>query len=44
MTKAELVDAIAKLSKFTKADSEKALGATINAIINALKTYSGLYF
>lgn len=37
MTKAELVDAIAKLSKLTKTDSEKALSATIGAIIDALK-------
>lgn len=37
MTKAELVDAIAKLSKLTKADSEKALSSTVDAIINALK-------
>ncbi len=37
MTKAELVDAIAKSSKLTKADSEKALGAAINAVITALK-------
>ncbi len=37
MTKAELVDAIAKSSKLTKADSEKALTAAINAVITALK-------
>ena len=37
MTKAELFDAIAKSSKLTKADSEKALSAAINAVINALK-------
>ncbi|MHB1660586.1 MAG: HU family DNA-binding protein [bacterium] len=37
MTKAELVDAIAKSSKLTKADSEKALSATISAVIGALK-------
>lgn len=37
MTKAELVDAIAKSSKLTKVDSEKALSATISAVIGALK-------
>ncbi len=37
MTKAELVDAIAKSSKLTKADSEKALSATVDSIIGALK-------
>jgi DNA-binding protein HU-beta len=37
MTKAELVDAIAKSSKLTKTDSEKALNSMMGAIINALK-------
>ncbi|MCL5673781.1 MAG: HU family DNA-binding protein [bacterium] len=37
MTKAELVDAIAKSSKLTKADSEKALNATVESVVAALK-------
>lgn len=37
MTKAELVDAIAKSSKLTKLDSEKALNSTMDAVISALK-------
>jgi DNA-binding protein HU-beta len=37
MTKAELVDAIAKSSKLTKADSEKALNAAVESVVAALK-------
>ncbi len=37
MTKAELVDAIAKSSKLTKADSEKALNATVESVVATLK-------
>lgn len=37
MNKAELVDAIASEAKLTKADSEKALDAFINATTKALK-------
>ena len=36
MTKAELIEKIAKESKLTKKDSEKALGAAIGAISSAL--------
>jgi len=36
------VDAIAKSSKLTKADSEKALSAAINAVISALKKADAL--
>ena len=37
MNKSELVDAIAKETKFTKVDSAKALQATITAISKSLK-------
>ena len=37
MTKAELVDAIAKSANLTKAASEKAVGAFIDSITGALK-------
>ena len=37
MNKAELVEAIAAQAKLTKADSERALNATIDAISKALK-------
>lgn len=37
MTKAELVDSIAKSSKLTKADSEKALNSMVSSVIAALK-------
>jgi DNA-binding protein HU-beta len=37
MNKAELVDAIAKESKLTKADSQRALDALVNATTKALK-------
>lgn len=37
MNKSELVDAIAKESKLTKADSARALDATVTAISKALK-------
>jgi len=37
MNKADLIAAIAKSSKLTKADSEKALNATIDAIKGAVK-------
>ncbi|MGQ0827008.1 MAG: HU family DNA-binding protein [Bacteroidota bacterium] len=37
MNKAELVDAIASEAKLTKADSQKALDAFINATTTALK-------
>ena len=37
MTKAELIDAISKSSKLTKTDSEKALNATMDSVIGALK-------
>ncbi len=37
MNKSELVDAIAKESKLSKADSEKALNAFINQTTKALK-------
>ncbi|NNM93976.1 MAG: HU family DNA-binding protein [Bacteroidia bacterium] len=38
MNKSELVDAIAKESKLSKADSEKALNAFINQTTKALKS------
>lgn len=38
MNKGELVDAIAKESKLSKADSEKALNAFINQTTKALKS------
>ncbi|MBF0466733.1 MAG: HU family DNA-binding protein [Nitrospirae bacterium] len=38
MTKAELIDQIAKEAGLTKGDSAKALDSTTNAIINALKS------
>ncbi|MCQ2914323.1 MAG: HU family DNA-binding protein [Alphaproteobacteria bacterium] len=37
MNKTELVDSIAKLSGLTKVDSEKALNATLDAVVKALK-------
>ncbi len=37
MNKSELIDAIAKASKLTKADAERALNSTITAITKALK-------
>jgi DNA-binding protein HU-beta len=37
MTKAELVEAVAKSSNLTKAAAEKAVGAFINAVSAALK-------
>jgi nucleoid DNA-binding protein len=37
MNKSELIDAIAKASKLTKADAERALNATIGSITKALK-------
>lgn len=37
MTKAELIDAIASQSGLTKADSQKALDATLKAIADMLK-------
>ena len=37
MTKAELVESIAKSSKLSKVDSEKALAAMVSAVINAVK-------
>ncbi|MCQ2194360.1 MAG: HU family DNA-binding protein [Paludibacteraceae bacterium] len=37
MTKAELIDAIASQSGLTKADSQKALDATVKAISDLLK-------
>ncbi len=37
MTKAELIDAISKSSKLTKTESEKALNATMDSVIGALK-------
>jgi len=37
MNKAQLIDAIAGKSGLTKADSKKALGATIDAVTEALK-------
>ncbi|HQH72402.1 MAG TPA: HU family DNA-binding protein, partial [bacterium] len=37
MNKGELVEAIVKETHLTKADSEKALQATLEAITNALK-------
>ncbi|MEI6312560.1 MAG: HU family DNA-binding protein [Bacteroidota bacterium] len=37
MNKAELIDAIASASKLTKADSGRALDATIEAITKSLK-------
>jgi nucleoid DNA-binding protein len=38
MNKSELIDAIAKASKLTKADAERALNATIASITKALKS------
>ena len=38
MTKAELIDAIASQSGLTKADSQKALDATVKAISDLLKS------
>ncbi|MCL2760535.1 MAG: HU family DNA-binding protein [Desulfuromonadales bacterium] len=37
MTKAELIDAVAKSASLTKAASEKAVGAVMSAITGALK-------
>jgi DNA-binding protein HU-beta len=37
MTKAELVDAVAKSASLTKASADKAVGAFINAVSAALK-------
>lgn len=37
MNKAQLIDAIAEKSGLTKVDSKKALDATVDAIIDALK-------
>jgi len=37
MNKTELIDAIAKNAGLSKKDSEKALGAAIDAIVGALK-------
>ncbi|MHB1645517.1 MAG: HU family DNA-binding protein [bacterium] len=37
MTKKELVDAMAKESKLSKIDSEKALNSFVNAVTGALK-------
>jgi nucleoid DNA-binding protein len=37
MNKSELIDAIAKASKLTKADAERALNATVSSITKALK-------
>ena len=37
MNKSELIDAIAKASKLTKADAERALNATVASITKALK-------
>ena len=37
MTKAELVDAVAKSANLTKAAADKAVGAFINAVSDALK-------
>jgi DNA-binding protein HU-beta len=37
MNKSELIDAISKVSKLTKADAERALNATVTSITKALK-------
>ncbi len=37
MTKAELIDAVAKSANLTKASAEKAVGGLISAITDALK-------
>ncbi len=37
MNKSELVEAIAKETEFTKADSERALNATLSAIMKGVK-------
>lgn len=37
MNKSQLIDAIAKASKLTKADAERALNATVSSITKALK-------
>lgn len=37
MTKAELIDAVAKSAALTKASAEKAVGGVISAITDALK-------
>jgi DNA-binding protein HU-beta len=37
MTKAELVEAVAKSASLTKASAEKAVGAVITTVSNALK-------
>ena len=37
MNKSELIDAISKTSKLTKADAERALNATVASITKALK-------
>ena len=42
MNKAQLIDAIAKESKLSKADSSKALEATITAISKSLKKGEGI--
>ena len=42
MNKAQLIDAIAKESKLSKADSGKALEATITAISKSLKKGEGI--
>lgn len=42
MTKAELIDAIASQSGLTKADSQKALDATVKAISDMLKAGGSL--
>ena len=42
MTKAELIDAIASQSGLTKADSQKALDATVKAISDLLKAGGNL--
>ncbi|MCQ2218837.1 MAG: HU family DNA-binding protein [Paludibacteraceae bacterium] len=42
MTKAELIDAIASQSGLTKADSQKALDATVKAISEMLKAGGNL--
>jgi DNA-binding protein HU-beta len=42
MNKSELIDAIAKESKFTKVDAGKALDATVSAITKSLKKGEGV--
>ena len=37
MNKAELIDAVAKKTSFSKKDSEKALNAVVDSIVDALK-------